>query len=308
MANAGTSCIVYVSCSAGNAIDVLALDAKTGDLGTVEKVELPGNGMPLAVSPERRFLYAAVFARDGDTASPMYDTFRISAETGTLTRSASVPAPGRMSHISIDPSGRHLLGASVANDLIASNAIEDDGTVCAPPTDARAVPSKAHQITLHPAHASCAYVPNLGADLVVRVPFDAESGLFGETLPPVELASGAAPRHIAYHPGGHTAYLLNEEDGSIAAYRLSASGHAFEPLQMSSFLPEGFDGKPWGAQILTTPDGRFLYASERTSSTIALHTLDPTDRHDDEARQLADGNMPTQFCDRAIRPLPHSRG
>ena len=61
--------IVYVSCSKGDCIEVIALDRTTGALTAIEKVALPGNGMPLAVAPNRQYLYAAV-ASLGRTAGP----------------------------------------------------------------------------------------------------------------------------------------------------------------------------------------------------------------------------------------------
>lgn len=46
-------------------------------------------------------------------------------------------------------------------------------------------------------------------------------------------------------------------------------------VQVASALPKGFDGKPWAADIHLTPDGKYLYASERTSSTLAAFGVDP---------------------------------
>ena len=40
-------------------------------------------------------------------------------------------------------------------------------------------------------------------------------------------------------------------------------------------MPKGFDGKPWAADIHLTPDGKYLYASERTSSTLTAFRVDP---------------------------------
>jgi 6-phosphogluconolactonase len=210
----------------------------------------------------------------GPTAGPQFATFRIDKETGKLSQLAFVPAPGRMSHIIVDHSGRHLLGASVSNDLISSNPIDPDGSISAEPSEIRAVPRKAHQITTDQTN-QFAFVPNLGADLVMQLSFNAATGTFSDNAQPeIHQPKGAAPRHIAHHPNGRFAYLLNEEDGSIAAFMLNPETGTLNQIQTSGFLPENFSGKPWGAQILTTPDGRFLYASDRTSSTITLHRID----------------------------------
>jgi 6-phosphogluconolactonase len=266
--------IIYVSCSKGDCIEVLTLDRADGQLSAIETVALPGNGMPLAIAPDKRHLYAAL-ASLGTTAGPQFATFQIDTKTGKLGHQAFTSAPGRMSHIIVDRSGRHLLGASVANDLISSNPIAQDGNIDAQPSEIRTVPSKAHQITTDRTN-QFAFVPNLGADLVMQLSFDAATGTFNDNAPPeISQPKGAAPRHMAHHPSGRFAYLLNEEDGSIAAFMLNPETGTLNQIQTSDFLPENSDGKPSGAQILTTPDGRFLYASDRKSSTITLHSIDP---------------------------------
>jgi 6-phosphogluconolactonase len=287
--------IIYVSCSKGDCIEVIALDRATGALARIETVALPGNGMPLAIAPNRQYLYAAV-ASLGRTGGPQYESFRIAPATGKLKHLSTTKAPGRMSHITVDRSGRHLLGASVANDLIASNAIEAGGILSAEPTVTLNVPSKAHQITTDHTN-SFAYVPNLGADLVMQLTFDATAGTFADNTPPtVPLPESAAPRHIAHHPGGSFAYLLSEEDGAITAFEIDSANGTLKSLQTSDFLPENFDGKPWGAQILVTPDGRNLFASDRTSSTISHHTIDPASGRLTKRHSFATEECPRSFA------------
>lgn len=296
------SSIVYVSCSKGDCIEILALDTATGTLDAVKTVALPGNGMPLAITPDRRHLYAALSANVDGAAEPRYASYRIDAATGALDPIATIKAPGRMSHITVDRSGRHLLGASVSNSLVSSHRIDADGRIAAEATEVRTVPSKAHQITTDQTNRF-AYVPNLGADLVMQLAFDADTGRLTDNAPP-EMAqpSGSAPRHLAHHPNGRFAYLLNEEDGSIAAFTIDAERGTLDQFQASDFLPDGFNGKPWGAQILTTPDGRFLYTSERTSSTLALHAIDPA-----TGRITKHGSWPTETCPRNFAITPDGR-
>jgi len=293
--------IVYVSCSKGDCIEVLALESSTGMLSAIETVSLPGNGMPLAIAPDKQYLYAAIASR-GTTAGPQFATYRIDAETGRLNHQSVTSAPGRMSHITVDRSGRHLLGASVSNDLISSNAIAQDGNLCPQPTMVRTVPSKAHHITTDLANRF-AFVPNLGADLVMQLVFDAATGTFSDNTPAhITQPSGAAPRHLAHHPSGQYAYLLNEENGSIAAFKLNPESGTLSQIQTSDFLPGEFDGEPWGAQILITPDGRFLYASDRTSSTITLHNIAPS-----TGMLTKRTSWPTEDCPRNFAIAPTGR-
>ena len=294
--------IVYVSCSKGDCIEILALDQATGTLSPIDTVALPGNGMPLALAPDRRHLYAAVSTTIDDAAVPHYLTYRIDQASGALEHLATIQAPGRMSHITVDRSGRHLLGASVSNDLVASHAIEADGRLRTDATQVLTVPSKAHQITTDLGNRF-AFVPNLGGDLVMQLTFDAATGQLSDNTPAqIAQPAGAAPRHIAHHPNGRFAYLLNEENGSIAAFTLDATTGTLTQFQTDDFLPDGFDGQPWGAQILVTPDGRFLYTSERTSSTLTCHAIDP-----DSGRITKRHTFPTEACPRNFALDPAGR-
>ncbi len=274
--------IVYVSCSKGRRIDVMALDVSTGSLECIDRIALPGDGMPLAIAPAARRLYAAVAGNDETGGAPQYLTFTIEPATGLLAPLGAVPAPGRMSHIAIDRSGRHLLGASVSNSLIASHRIKPDGKLTSEPAEVHPVAAKAHHISTD-ATNRFAFVPNLAGDFVSQLRFSAETGHFADhepdTLPGTfpgtfNLPAGAAPRHIAHHPKRAIAYLLREEDGLISTLKVDTSRGSLVESGTNSYLPDGFNAEPWGAQILTDPPGRWLYASERSSSTIAVFEID----------------------------------
>jgi len=272
------STIAYVSCSRGNCIDVLALGHGSGALSLVQRVALSGNGMPLAMAPDGRHLYAAVFGDSSDTPEPRYDVFLVSA-SGELERIGSVPAPGRMSFIMVDRSGRFLLGASVAGSLVASHAIHADGTLALEPVVVMTVPSKAHQITTDLSNRF-AFVPNLGAALVQQMVFDAAAGMFvPNAVPELQVPDGAGPRHVAHHPNGRLIYLLTEVEGVMRVCSLDRDRGTLDPIQTVSIMPDGFDGQPWGAQIHVDPGGRFVITSERATSTAKLHVIEAATGH-----------------------------
>jgi len=269
------STIAYVSCSRGNCIDVLSLDRDSGALSRIETVGLSGNGMPLAAAPNGQHLYAAVFAGSSDAPEPRYEAFQVT-QTGQLDRIGSVPAPGRMSFITVDRASRFLLGASVAGDLIASHAIGADGTFAPDPIAVISVPSKAHQVTTDVANRF-AFVPNLGAALVQQMVFDESAGTFAPNAEQSELRlpDGAGPRHVAHHPNGRFVYLLTEVEGAMRVCALDPDRGALDEMQTVSIMPDGFDGVPWGAQIHVDPGGRFVITSDRATSTAKLHLIDP---------------------------------
>lgn len=67
----------------------------------------------------------------------------------------------------------------------------------------------------------------------------------------------------------HVLQVLNELDASLDRFEVDRASGALVHRQTIPELPPGFSGDPWAAEIRLTPDGRFLYTSERRSSTIA---------------------------------------
>jgi 6-phosphogluconolactonase len=80
---------------------------------------------------------------------------------------------------------------------------------------------------------------------------------------------------MVFHPNGRTVYLLNELDAGVDVLAFDAAKGTLSQVQTLSTLPAGFNGKPWAADLHLTPDGRFLYTSERTTSTLAVFAVDP---------------------------------
>ena len=132
-----------------------------------------------------------------------------------------------------------------------------------------------------------AYVPCLGGDVVMQWRFDAVTGRLAANSPDVvRVEKGAGPRHFVFHPNNRLVYLLNELDASVYVFDYEAESGALSELQTISALPSDFSGPPFGMPGLSTnggpkaadlhvsPDGRFLYASERTTSTLAAFRID----------------------------------
>ncbi len=294
--------IVYVSCSKGDCIDVLSLDRENGSLSRLDRMTLGGNGMPLALAPDGRHLYAVVYGDNAGTPEPRYQTHAIDPENGRLERMAITPAPGRMSHITLDRSGRFLFGASVANDLISVHVIGDDNVIRPEPLTVREVPSKAHQIATDPANAH-AYVPNLGAALVMQLHFDAATGVLSDNEPAqLKLHDDCGPRHMAHHPDGRFVYILCEFDGALITCVRDGRTGLLTQVHRTSYLPAGFSETPWGADIHVTPDGSMLFTSERTSSTVGVHVIDP-----DSGRPQLRTSIETEECPRNFAVDPSGR-
>ena len=270
---ASAATFVYVGNADSNEISVLQLDRQSGDLTAVETVPIPGitkagGSTPMTVSPDRRLLYVGTRGEPKIAAA-----FAIDPTSGRLKHVASGPLVDSMAYIAVDRTGRFLLSASYPGHKITVSAINPAGTVQSP-----------HQILEgHPnAHSILADAENrnvialtLGNDLVNQFRFDAATGKLTPNTPPsVRVKEKAGPRHFAFHPNGKLVYVLGELDGSVYVFDYDAGAGQLKEKQAVSALPPDFQGKPSAADLHITPDGRFLYASERTSSTLAGFKVD----------------------------------
>ena len=219
------------------------------------------------VNHGRRRLYAALRSQPYGIAS-----FDLDPVSGRLSALGVGPLPESTPYIALDRSGDFLLWASYSGHKIGVNAIGSDGLV-----------RGAHQVigTLANAHAIVAdpsgryfFVPCLGGDAVMQWRFDAKSGMLSPNATAmVTQKPGAGPRHLEFHADGRHAYLLNELDASVTSFAFDPGSGRLAQRQNLKLLASDFRGKPWAADIHLTPDGRFLYASERRSSTLTQFSV-----------------------------------
>jgi 6-phosphogluconolactonase len=288
--------IVYVSNADSGEISVLALDEARGMPTKLQTVPCHGIVMPMAVSPDQRVLYAA---RRNEPWSVL--AFSIDPRDGRLTWMAEAPLPQSMAHIAVDGSGRWLFSASYGGNLLALSPIDAQGrpaaASCGLPTE-----PKAHAMRSHPSNRFV-YATSLGGGLLMQFRFDAASGALTPLAPAAVAARpGAGPRHIAFHPNGEYLYLLNELDATLEVFSLDREAGTLRPLQTVATLPPGCSGEPWAAELRLTPDGRFLYSSERRSSTLAGFAVDAQ-----TGLLAAIGHWPTQTQPRGFAISPSGR-
>ncbi|WP_433621740.1 lactonase family protein [Nocardia sp. CA-120079] len=287
--------VVYVSNADSREISVLRLD-DDGALTLVESQTVDGTVMPLAMSPDHRYLYAslrstpftvAVFARD--------------PATGRLTPLSTAPLPDNMAYLATDRSGRYLLSASYSGDKIAVNPIASDGGI-GPPIAVESTPPHAHSILTDPSNRFL-FAAALGGDVILQYRFDAETGRLTPNEPPqVATAPGAGPRHLVFQTSGAFAFMTNELDGTVNSYRFESSTGTLTPIASASVRPPESGGPPWTSELRSTPDGRYLYVAERTSSTITGFRIDPATGLLDPA-----GHTPTETRPRGFAIDPSGR-
>ena len=281
--SAAPATIAYVANADSHDISVLRLDATTGVLTSIQQLAVGGTVMPLAASPDGRFLYASIRSEPFEVLS-----FAIDASSGALAPLGRSPLPASMCWISTDRSGRFLLGASYGGSSIAVSPIDARG-VAQPAQQTATTAPNAHAVQADRANrflfASC-----LGGGVVLGYRFDAASGRFEASDPMAwQARAGAGPRHFAFHPGAPFVYLLNELDAGVDVLAFDARQGVLSRVQTIDSRPPGFRGEPWAADLRLTADGRFLFTSERRSSTLAAFAVDAA-----TGRLALVGHVPTE--------------
>ncbi|HTT48386.1 MAG TPA: beta-propeller fold lactonase family protein [Pseudolabrys sp.] len=292
---------VYVGNAESQSVTIFSLTAD-GALNAVDTKAVPGpakpgSATPMAVSPDKKFLYVGLRNEPYSAA-----TFAIDAASGKLAYVGSGPLPDPMAYIATDRSGKFLLSASYNGGKIAVNPIGGNGVVGAAQQVIANQPN-AHAVLADRANRHVLYT-SLGSDCVGHLKFDAASGaLTPNDSPAIRVKAKAGPRHFRFSGDERFVYLLCELDASIYVIPYdAASGRLAKETQIVSALPQDFSGKPWAADIHLTPDGKFLYASERTSSTLAAFRIDAK-----SGALNAIGSYPTETQPRGFAVDPTGR-
>jgi 6-phosphogluconolactonase len=142
-----------------------------------------------------------------------------------------------------------------------------------------------------------ALVPCLGSNDVAQYAFDATTGRLVPNTPSTAPApaSMAGPRHIAFHPDGVHAYVINETDSTVAAYAFDANHGVLSLRQVVSTLPSGFSGTNTAAEVAIAPSGRYLYGSNRGDDSIAIYAIAPDGILHSAGWHPTGGRIPRQF-------------
>ena len=286
----------YISNADSQEISVFALDASNGELTPVETVKVGGTVMPLALSPDKRVLYAALRSQPFRVLS-----FAIDPQTGKLRKLGEAPLADSMAYIATDRSGRWLFAASYPGHKISVNSIGKDGAAGA---IQQLLPTAPNAHAMAPdASNRLVFATSLGGDRLSAWRFDDNTGVLSPNDPALTATRAkSGPRHFVIDRSQRFMYLLCELDASLYVFAYDAARGVLRELQVTTVLPPGFTGKPWAAELRLSPDGRHLYASERTSSTLTTFQVDGVSG---ELKTL--GQVPTEKTPRGFAIAPSGR-
>lgn len=258
-------------------IYVFRFNQKTGELTPVSVGVDVKNPSFLALAPSGNHLYSVDEVDNGGVTAWGFD-----AETGTLTKMNSQSAGGKWPcHMETDATGKWLIAGNYGSGNLRVFPVLPDGSLGEPvqtiqhegsgPNTSRQESPHVHSVNFSPDQKQV-LVPDLGIDKVMAYDFDAATGRLTPSAQPFQATPpGSGPRHLAYHPNGKFVYTILELTSQVAVY--GYENGTLTERQVISTLPADFTEKNTCADIHLSPDGKFLYGSNRGHNSLAIYSV-----------------------------------
>lgn len=232
-----------------------------------------------AISPDGRFLFTV--SETANKGGSVY-SYAIQPDRSLKTIN-SQPTLGRSAcHVSVNDDQTMLFVANYTSGVFTYYHLSPDGTISEPVEHYEYEGSGPHpnQNKSHPHQAMISpdqkyvYVPDLGTDQIHMYVIQPYTGKL-EALDPASfhLPPGSGPRHMTFHPTLPVAYVINELNNTIQAIKYDESTGQLTAIELYSTLPDDFDDVSYCADIHISPDGQFLYGSNRGHNSLVIFRI-----------------------------------
>lgn len=269
---------------ADGAIHAFRLDLQTGKLEPVHRTTGVEHPFFIALSPDQRFLYSIHAHQFGGKEAEQVAAYEIVGRTGRLKLLNRQSALGSAAcYLDVDAAGKTVLVANYSTGSVASLPVQEDGSLGKASSFVQHAGSSvdperqegphAHSFVISPDNRF-AFAADLGLDQVLGYRLEAATAKLTPNQPPfVKTPAGAGPRHLTFHPSGKHVYVINELSNSITLFDYETESGTLVQRQTVPTLPPDFDGKSYCADLKITPDGRFLYGTNRGHDSLAAFRL-----------------------------------
>ncbi|MFF1357519.1 lactonase family protein [Streptomyces sp. NPDC058297] len=293
----GRAYIGSFTAAGGSGILTASVHMDSGSLTVLSAVDSLPDPSYLALSPARDILYAVSETAEGAVAA-----FRTGDGKPELA-GRGVPVRGSgPTHLALYDG--HVLTANYGSGSVTSVRLRADGTLDAENADVlRHEGSGTHPKRQQGPHAH-QVVPDPSGRWAVSVDLGTDSvrvcSMKGGRLDvhrEVALRPGSGPRHLAFHPRGDRAYILNELTPTVTVCQWDAAEGALQPLGEISVLPDAPHGDAFPSAVVVAPDGRFLWTATRGANVISVLALEATgDRPTLRATVSCGGDWPRDLA------------
>lgn len=264
-------------------IYLISRDVETGKLTFDSLLAWVENPTFQVVSPDGRFVYSVSETSDKGGSVFAYtiqpdNSLKLINQQPSLGRSAC--------HVNINQDQTMLFVANYSSGVFTYYHLNPDGSISEPVEHyeyegsgphANQESSHPHQVMISP-DQKYVYVPDLGTDEIHMYVIQPYPGKLEPLKPAVfDLPPGSGPRHMTFHPELPLAYVINELGNTIQAMNYDEATGQLTGIELYSTLPDDFEGVSYCADIHISPDGQFLYGSNRGHNSLVIFRINQED-------------------------------
>lgn len=267
-----------------SAIHAYKLDLASGKLTLQTRTTDVQNPFYLALSPDGKHLYSIHAKSFGGKEAEEIAAYDIVDDSGKLKLLNRQSAKGSAAcYLDVDKTGKTVVVANYTTGDVAALPVKADGSLGkatsfhkhtgASVNPARQKEPHAHCIVVSP-NNRFVYSADLGLDQVLCYRLDAANAKLTPNDPPfAKSPPGAGPRHLTFDPSGKHVYVINELLNSVTVFDYDGETGALKERQTISTLPKDFKKASYCADLKITPNGKFLYGTNRGHDSIASYRI-----------------------------------
>jgi 6-phosphogluconolactonase len=260
----------------------LDFNSQTGVSTLISSTDTASNPSFICVSPSGKNLYAV--SEDGNKEHGHISAYTINQKTKTLDFINKVPSNGdHPCFVAINKKANWLVAANYSSGSLASFSVNPNGSINPSSqkiTHTGSGPNKQRQASPH-VHATffgpnytSVWAPDLGSDKIAVYDFNekAAAPLSNAAVHEIISSPGSGPRHLTFSPNKLFVYVIEELTGSVSAYKIKGTKTTL--VQNIKTHPENVKSTFGSADIHITPNGKFLYASNRgEENNLAIFSI-----------------------------------
>lgn len=275
---------------------------ETGKVSYLSEIALK-NPAYLAITQDHKYIYS-VNENNNDGPSSV-TALKFDKITGKLAILNTQPSIGSPAYIAVDRAQKNVLIANYLGGSAMVFPVNKDGSLGAStqtlqdtgkgPNPQRQAGPHAHAIVFSPDEQQVLFT-DLGTDKINVFNYHASETLplTPAVAPFITVTPGSGPRHLDFSPNGKFMYNIQEISASITAF-IYHDGQAVE-IQHLNMMPDDFKGVNGAADIHVSPDGLFLYATNRgTANQLLLYAIDQQTGKLTYIERYPTGEMPRNF-------------
>ncbi len=303
----------------GRGIHLFKVDRGTGALTPAGLYEQKTSPTCLVFNSAKTRLYStnATDQFEG-TDSGSISAFAVDPKDGHLTLLNTVTSGGMgPTYPALDPAGRFLLVANYFGGSVSVLPIKPDGSLEPPrdihkstgkvgPKRASSAPPGSFAISGHEQPHAHMILPDpaghfvlsadLGTDQLLVWQLNNRTGILSHNDPEgISVPPGDGARHFAFHPNGRWLYSIQEEAATVSLFDYDSDKGRLTHRQTLPSVPPGFAGTSIASEILTSADGKHVYAANRLHDGISCFAVGANGELTFVADEWSHGDFPRTF-------------